>query len=183
MKLFRAAITSAAFVAIGALSRADPAPTVHYAPAENLEHIDVSLIDTAKHEIDFAAYVLTDWPVMTLQHRNMDAAADLLYDLGLFRLRRHAQERARRRSQAAPAGVSVTFMAPRRRTRKPQPAHALYRAAEQETRLPALLLGRRRCQPLGPGGEHGLAHAQKPRRPGRVQPRNGTLGKHLELAL
>jgi hypothetical protein len=49
----------AGFVAIGALSRADPAPMVHYAPAENLEHIDVSLIDTAKYEIDFAAYVLT----------------------------------------------------------------------------------------------------------------------------
>jgi phosphatidylserine/phosphatidylglycerophosphate/cardiolipin synthase-like enzyme len=72
MKLFRAAITSAAFVAIGALSRADPAPTVHYAPAENLEHIDVSLIDTAKHEIDFAAYVLTDWPVMQALERAAD---------------------------------------------------------------------------------------------------------------
>jgi phosphatidylserine/phosphatidylglycerophosphate/cardiolipin synthase-like enzyme len=72
MKLFRAAITTAAFVAIGALSRADPAPTVHYAPAENLEHIDVSLIDTAKHEIDFAAYVLTDWPVMQALERAAD---------------------------------------------------------------------------------------------------------------
>jgi hypothetical protein len=59
MKLFRAAIIAAAFVAIGALSRADPAPTVHYAPAENLEHIDVSLIDGARHEIDFAAANLT----------------------------------------------------------------------------------------------------------------------------
>lgn len=55
MKLFRVAIISAVFMAIGALSRADPAPTVHYAPAESLEHIDVELIDTAKHEIDFAA--------------------------------------------------------------------------------------------------------------------------------
>jgi hypothetical protein len=27
---------------------ADPAPVVHYAPAENLELIDVELIDTAK---------------------------------------------------------------------------------------------------------------------------------------
>jgi phosphatidylserine/phosphatidylglycerophosphate/cardiolipin synthase-like enzyme len=33
-------------------------------PAETLEHIDVELIDSARHEIDFAAYVLTDWPVM-----------------------------------------------------------------------------------------------------------------------
>jgi hypothetical protein len=39
---------------------ADPAPIIHYAPAENLEHIDVALIDRAEHEIDMAAYVLTD---------------------------------------------------------------------------------------------------------------------------
>jgi phosphatidylserine/phosphatidylglycerophosphate/cardiolipin synthase-like enzyme len=64
MNLFRAAITSAVFVAIGALSHADPAPTIHYAPAENLEHIDVALIDAARQEIDLAAYVLTDWPVI-----------------------------------------------------------------------------------------------------------------------
>jgi hypothetical protein len=64
MKLFRAAIISAAFVAIGALSYADPAPTIHYAPVENLEHVDVALIDTARREIDLAAYVLTDCPVM-----------------------------------------------------------------------------------------------------------------------
>jgi phosphatidylserine/phosphatidylglycerophosphate/cardiolipin synthase-like enzyme len=72
MKPFQAVLASAAFVAIGALSRADPAPTVHYAPAENLEHIDVSLIDTAKHKIDFAAYILTDWPVMQALKRAAD---------------------------------------------------------------------------------------------------------------
>jgi phosphatidylserine/phosphatidylglycerophosphate/cardiolipin synthase-like enzyme len=60
MKPFHAILASAFFVAIGALSHADPAPTVHYATAENLEHIDVELIDSARHEIDFAAYVLTD---------------------------------------------------------------------------------------------------------------------------
>jgi hypothetical protein len=49
---------------VGALCNADPAPTAHYAPDENLEHIDVELIDSTRHEIDFAAYVLTDWPVM-----------------------------------------------------------------------------------------------------------------------
>jgi hypothetical protein len=43
---------------------ADPAPAIHYAPAENLEHVGVALIDTAKLEIDLAAYVPTDWPVM-----------------------------------------------------------------------------------------------------------------------
>jgi phosphatidylserine/phosphatidylglycerophosphate/cardiolipin synthase-like enzyme len=72
MKLFRSAIIGAAFVAIGALSRADPAPIIHYAPTENLEHIDVELIDSARHEIDFAACVLTDWPVMQALKRAAD---------------------------------------------------------------------------------------------------------------
>src|ERR1700722_2074937 len=40
---------------------ADPAPIIHYAPGENLEHVDVALIDRAEQEIDMAAYVLTDW--------------------------------------------------------------------------------------------------------------------------
>jgi hypothetical protein len=39
-------------------------PVIHYASAENLEHIDVALIDRPEHEIDMTAYVLTDWPVM-----------------------------------------------------------------------------------------------------------------------
>jgi phosphatidylserine/phosphatidylglycerophosphate/cardiolipin synthase-like enzyme len=34
------------------------------ASAENLEQIDVALIDSARHEIDIAAYVLADWPIM-----------------------------------------------------------------------------------------------------------------------
>jgi phosphatidylserine/phosphatidylglycerophosphate/cardiolipin synthase-like enzyme len=42
----------------------DTVPAIHYAPAQNLEHIDVALIDGARKEIDFAAYILTDWPVM-----------------------------------------------------------------------------------------------------------------------
>lgn len=45
-------------------SIADPAPVVHYAPVENLEWVDISLIDRAERRIDIAAYVLTDWPVM-----------------------------------------------------------------------------------------------------------------------
>jgi hypothetical protein len=59
MNLIRASIAVASILA---LCRANPAPSIHYAPAENLEHVDVALIDTAKHEIDMAAYVLTDWP-------------------------------------------------------------------------------------------------------------------------
>jgi phosphatidylserine/phosphatidylglycerophosphate/cardiolipin synthase-like enzyme len=51
---------------------AEPAPAIHYAPAENLEHIDVALIDRAEHEIDMAAYVLTDWPVMQALTRAAD---------------------------------------------------------------------------------------------------------------
>jgi len=53
-------VWSTAFISVGALVRADPVPTIHYAPAENLEHIDVELIDSTKHEIRFVAYVLTD---------------------------------------------------------------------------------------------------------------------------
>ena len=49
-------------------------PAIHYAPAENLEHIDVELIDTAKREIDFAAYVLTDWLSRVIGGQAIDGA-------------------------------------------------------------------------------------------------------------
>jgi hypothetical protein len=52
--------------------RADPAPVIHYAPGENLERVDVALIDRAEHEIDMAAYVLTDWAVMQALTRAVD---------------------------------------------------------------------------------------------------------------
>jgi phosphatidylserine/phosphatidylglycerophosphate/cardiolipin synthase-like enzyme len=81
MKPFQAALACAAFVAVGALSRADPAPTVHYAPAENLEYIDVGLIDTAQREIDFAAYVLTDWPIMQALTRAAERGVKVRYTL------------------------------------------------------------------------------------------------------
>jgi phosphatidylserine/phosphatidylglycerophosphate/cardiolipin synthase-like enzyme len=68
----RTAVTIAAILAVCLLCRADPAPVIHYAPAENLEHIDVALIDTAKHDIDMAAYVLTDWPVIQALTRAAD---------------------------------------------------------------------------------------------------------------
>jgi ATP-dependent exoDNAse (exonuclease V) alpha subunit len=42
---------------------ADPAPDIHYAPTENLEHVDVALIDRAE---------LTDWPVMQALTRAAD---------------------------------------------------------------------------------------------------------------
>ncbi|MGA2495281.1 MAG: phospholipase D-like domain-containing protein [Roseiarcus sp.] len=45
------------------------AAKIHYAPAENLERLDVELIDSAGETIDMTAYVLTDWAVI-------DALAD-----------------------------------------------------------------------------------------------------------
>jgi hypothetical protein len=64
VSLSRAFITAAVVLALCSEGRSDPAPKIHYAPGENLEHIDVALVDTAQHEIDMAAYVLTDWPVI-----------------------------------------------------------------------------------------------------------------------
>jgi phosphatidylserine/phosphatidylglycerophosphate/cardiolipin synthase-like enzyme len=63
-------LVAAALLVLCAPGRADPA--IHYAPAENLEHVEVALIDTAKREIDLAAYVLTDWPVMQALTRAAD---------------------------------------------------------------------------------------------------------------
>jgi phosphatidylserine/phosphatidylglycerophosphate/cardiolipin synthase-like enzyme len=63
---------AAVVLALCSQGRSDPAPVIRYAPAENLEHIDVALIDRAKHEIDMAAYVLTDWAVMQALTRAAD---------------------------------------------------------------------------------------------------------------
>jgi phosphatidylserine/phosphatidylglycerophosphate/cardiolipin synthase-like enzyme len=65
-------ILASALLALSSPVLADPAPIIHYAPTENLEHIDVALIDSAKHEIDFAAYVLTDWPIIQALTRAAD---------------------------------------------------------------------------------------------------------------
>ena len=58
------ALAALLFLALCPPCLAEPALVIHYAPAENLERVDVALIDNAQHEIDLAAYVLTDWPVM-----------------------------------------------------------------------------------------------------------------------
>jgi phosphatidylserine/phosphatidylglycerophosphate/cardiolipin synthase-like enzyme len=47
-------------------------PAIHYAPNENLEKIDVAMLDGAKSEIDIAAYVLTDVPVIEALTRAAD---------------------------------------------------------------------------------------------------------------
>lgn len=45
-------------------ARADEPFEIHYAPAENLEHVDVAMLNGARTSIDLAAFVLTDWPVI-----------------------------------------------------------------------------------------------------------------------
>ncbi len=72
LNLLRASLTAVPFLATLAPCRAEPTPAIHYAPAENLEHIDVALIDRAEHEIDMAAYVLTDWPILQALTRAAD---------------------------------------------------------------------------------------------------------------
>jgi hypothetical protein len=50
---FRVSLTAVLFLTSLAPCGAEPAPAIHYAPAENLEHSDVALIDGARHEIDW----------------------------------------------------------------------------------------------------------------------------------
>jgi phosphatidylserine/phosphatidylglycerophosphate/cardiolipin synthase-like enzyme len=68
VSLSKAFLPAAVVLALCSQGRSDPAPTIHYAPGENLEHVDVALIDGA----DMAAYVLTDWPVMQALTRAAD---------------------------------------------------------------------------------------------------------------
>ena len=66
-------------------ARADASvPEIHYAPAENLERIDVALIDRASRSIDMAAYVLTDYPVIEALTRaaRRGVAVRILLDRG-----------------------------------------------------------------------------------------------------
>jgi phosphatidylserine/phosphatidylglycerophosphate/cardiolipin synthase-like enzyme len=45
---------------------------IHCAPGDNIEHVDVGLTDGARHEIDLAAYVLTDRPIIHALTRAAD---------------------------------------------------------------------------------------------------------------
>jgi len=63
-------VLAAAILPLCTPCRAEPAPVIHYAPGENLEHVDVALIDRAEHEIDLAAYVL-----ILLRHKFLTARA------------------------------------------------------------------------------------------------------------
>jgi phosphatidylserine/phosphatidylglycerophosphate/cardiolipin synthase-like enzyme len=77
VSLSRAFITAAVILALCSQGRSDPAPVIHYAPIENLEHVDVDLIDRAQHEIDMAAYVLTDWPILQALTRAADRGVNV----------------------------------------------------------------------------------------------------------
>lgn len=37
---------------------------IHYAPAENLEHVDLGVLGKARTSIDFAAFILTDYAIV-----------------------------------------------------------------------------------------------------------------------
>jgi len=60
LSLFAGAL---AFAAPPFVSAAE-APEIHYAPTENLERVDVTLLRAARAKIELAAYVLTDWPII-----------------------------------------------------------------------------------------------------------------------
>ncbi len=56
-----------AFVASAILTGTDARaaePEIHYAPVENLEHIDLTLIRSATKSVDMAMYALTDWAII-----------------------------------------------------------------------------------------------------------------------
>jgi phosphatidylserine/phosphatidylglycerophosphate/cardiolipin synthase-like enzyme len=72
LNLLRNSVAAVLFLASLAPRCAEPAPILHYAPGENLEHVDVALIDRAEREIDMAAYVLTDWAVTQALTRAAD---------------------------------------------------------------------------------------------------------------
>jgi phosphatidylserine/phosphatidylglycerophosphate/cardiolipin synthase-like enzyme len=72
LNLLRTSVAAVLYLASLAPCCAEPAPVIHYAPGENLEHVDVALIDRAERELDMAAYVLTDWPVMQALTRAAD---------------------------------------------------------------------------------------------------------------
>src|ERR1035441_4407411 len=50
---------------IGARLAPAAEPEIHYAPVENLEHIDLALIRSATKSVDVAAYSLTDWAIIS----------------------------------------------------------------------------------------------------------------------
>lgn len=58
------AVVALAILGVSNASRAGDRVAIHYAPSENLEHVDVALLATAQETIDLAGYVITDRPVI-----------------------------------------------------------------------------------------------------------------------
>jgi phosphatidylserine/phosphatidylglycerophosphate/cardiolipin synthase-like enzyme len=54
----------AILASLGARSAPAAGPEIHYAPVENLEHIDLALIKSATKSVDLAMYTLTDWAII-----------------------------------------------------------------------------------------------------------------------
>jgi phosphatidylserine/phosphatidylglycerophosphate/cardiolipin synthase-like enzyme len=98
-KLIRLSLVAAAIAAIVTPCLADPV-AIHYAPAENLEHIDAALIDSASRQIDMAAYVLTDWPVIEALTRAADRGVQVRIYLDGRQLAEHGR--------ALPSGVQAS---------------------------------------------------------------------------
>ena len=96
------------FAAAALAQQPEVRASVHYAPAENLERMDVALIGRATRTLDIAAYVLTDVPVI---HALRDAA---LRGVSV-RLYRDANDTraagvvAAALDELAPAGVAIKF--------------------------------------------------------------------------
>jgi phosphatidylserine/phosphatidylglycerophosphate/cardiolipin synthase-like enzyme len=108
MNLYRTCAVFAVLLTLSPTGVADPAPIIHYAPAENLEHIDVALIDTAEHEIDLAAYVLTDWPVIQALTRAADRGVKVRIYLDAGRLRETEGSKAFQALAETPSVESVS---------------------------------------------------------------------------
>jgi hypothetical protein len=73
---------------------------LHYAPGKNLEHIDVALIETARHGIELPTYLLTDWHLR-----------------GPFGLETKAQEALGHAQR--PPDVNFSAIAPRQASQRP----------------------------------------------------------------
>ncbi len=82
--------------------------TIHYAPAENLERIDVDLIDQAQSAIDMAAYVLTDVAVIEALTRAADRGVKVRLYLYEKQLPDHGEPaEAINTLRSTPEGVEV----------------------------------------------------------------------------
>jgi phosphatidylserine/phosphatidylglycerophosphate/cardiolipin synthase-like enzyme len=79
-------------LAISRPARAEPIE-IHYAPVENLEHLDVELLRSARSKINMAAYSLTDWAIADalIEAHKRGVAIRIVLDPG----QQHALDRLR----------------------------------------------------------------------------------------